>query len=211
MPETFEQIIRSRRSVRSFTDEVPRIEAVKEITASAIYAPYASATGIPLSETRKVFVLKQNSEKMTEAVELLFSQLKKSSAKLDITLMLLPFLRKKMKGFAERLKAVSDSGIPSLKNAPYYIIVAEKKGFPPVEKQSLAHAMQNMWLTATHLGLGFQLISATGLMSKNDRFLELLGLPKGEYELDGCVIGFPSKPPETAKEFDMDKFITWVE
>ncbi|MGD0953085.1 MAG: hypothetical protein ABR985_11955 [Methanotrichaceae archaeon] len=35
------------------------------------------------------------------------------------------------------------------------MVVAERKSFPPVEQQSLAHCLQNMWLKATALGLGF--------------------------------------------------------
>lgn len=35
---------------------------------------------------------------------------------------------------------------------PYFIIVAEKEGFPPVAQLSLAHRLENMWLKATTLG-----------------------------------------------------------
>lgn len=55
--------------------------------------------------------------------------------------------------FAKLLNNINQHGIPGLETAPYYIIIAEKKGFPPVEKQSIAHAMENMWLMARHLGL----------------------------------------------------------
>ncbi|MCC8153541.1 MAG: nitroreductase family protein [Tannerellaceae bacterium] len=53
--------------------------------------------------------------------------------------------------------------------------------------------MENMWLTATSLGLGFQLISAIGTVSNNDKFLKLLGLNKGEYALEGCLVGYSKK------------------
>ena len=88
---------------------------------------------------------------------------------------------------------------------------AEKTGFPHVQKQSIAHALQNMWLTATNLGLGFQLIFMTGTLSKNRHFLSLLNLTKGEYELDGCAIGYPIKYPDRNKEFEFDKFVTLIE
>src|SRR5665647_302111 len=45
--------------------------------------------------------------------------------------------------------------------APEFIVVSEKKGFPAVEQQSLAHCLENMWLKATSLDLGFQLVSST--------------------------------------------------
>jgi len=210
-PKTFEQVIKSRRSIRSFDRETPGRGDVNKITASAIYAPYGGATGMPLQEIRKIFVFARNSGKMKEARELLLAQIKKNSMKMNVLLILFPFLKKKFKPFADRLNGICRNGIPALNDAAYYIVVAEKKGFPPIEKQSLAHAMQNMWLTATDLGLGFQLISATGNMAKNDRFLKLLGLAKGGFALDGCAIGYPAKYPEAARDFDLEKYITWVE
>jgi len=209
--KTFEQIIKTRRTVRSFTNEAPKKEDINEIAASALYAPYAGATGIPLHEIRRVFILAHNSRAKKEANELLISQIKNNSAKMNNMLAVFPFLKKKMKPFSERLKSISRYGIPSLKEATYYIIVAEKKGFPPIEKQSIAHALQNMWLTATNKGLGFHLLSATGIMSKNEQFLNLLGLTKGDYAIDGCVIGNPVKYPDIVKEFDLNKCVKWIE
>jgi len=204
------EVIRSRRSIRSFTTDTPPIDTVKEIIQSAILAPYGGATGIPLKEIRKIFVLSQKTESMEKARELLLAQIRKGARKMNILLALFPFLRKKMKPFSNRLNTLSKNGISGLNEAAYYIIVAEKKGFPPIEKQSIAHALQNMWLTATSLGLAFQLISATGMMSKNKHFLTLLGLPGGEYEIDGCVIGMPQKHPEPREARNIDDFVTWV-
>lgn len=208
------EVIKSRRTIRSFTTETPPIEDIKEIIQSAIFAPYGGATGIPLNEIRKIFVFSQNTEPMEKAREMLLSQIKKNARKMNMLLILLPFLRKKMQPFSNRLNAVSKNGIPSLNEAAHFIIVAEKKrvppGFPPIEKQSIAHAMQNMWLTATNLGLGFQLISETGSLSKNKQFLKLLGLSRGNYAIDGCVIGFPKTYPEIRKEINLDDYATWI-
>ena len=77
--------------------------------------------------------------------------------------------------------------------APFYIVVAEKKGFPPVEQQSLAHCMENMWLKATALGLGFQIVSATAQMADNPKFCRILGLESGKWALMGCAVGYPAK------------------
>jgi nitroreductase len=210
-PKLLTEAIKSRRSIRSFTTDTPPIDAVKEIIQSAILAPYGGATGIPLKEIRKIFVLSQKSEPMEKAKELLLAQIRKGARKLNIILGLMPFLRKKMKPFSNRLNILSKDGIPGLNEAAYYIIVAEKKGFPPIEKQSIAHALQNMWLTATSLGLAFQLISATGMMSKNKPFMKLLGLPEGEYAIDGCVIGIPREQTEPRKKHNIDDFVTWIQ
>ena len=208
--KTFEQVIKTRRSVRNFTTEIPNIENVNEIIKSAIYAPYGSATGIALTKIRKIYVFKQNTENMKKAREIMHTQLKHNSRKLNIIISLLPFLKKKMKPFADRVKSISEKGVPSLKIAPYFIIIAEKKGFPAVEKQSIAHALENMWLTATSLGLGFQLISAVGTLSGNKEFLELLNLPKDQYAIEGCVIGYPVSNPTEIREFELSSYVTWL-
>lgn len=121
-----------------------------------------------------------------------------------------PFLKKKMQTFANKVNGLAKGGVPAINNAAYFIVLAEKKGFPPVEKQSMAHAFENMWLTATDLGLGFQLVSATNTLSNNEDFLKLLDLPKGEFSLDGCVIGYPKSNAEKIKTFEVEKFITWM-
>jgi nitroreductase len=71
--------------------------------------------------------------------------------------------------------------------------------------------MQNMWLSATAQGLGFQLVSITGIMSKNKEFMQLLGLKPGDYELDGSVIGVPKMSPEPREERHLEDFVTWVQ
>ena len=76
--------------------------------------------------------------------------------------------------------------------APYYIVVAERRGFPPVELQSLAHCLENMWLKATALDLGFQIVSVTSQMSSDPAFCAILGIPSGEWELMGCAVGYPA-------------------
>jgi nitroreductase len=208
--KSVDYVVRSRKSVRLFSTEFPDEEVMKNIIHSAIYAPYGGATGFPYQEIRRIFVLSQKSEKFKKARELLLSAMRKNAAKLNRLLFFLPFLRKKMQRFADRISALSKSGIPALNDAPYYIIIAEKKGFPLVAKQSIAHALQNIWLSSTAAGLGFQLISATGMMSDNKTFCKLLGLPKGVYQLDGCVIGIPKDENTELKEFAADKFVTWL-
>lgn len=177
---------------------------------SCVYAPYGGATGIHLEEIRKVFVFTQGTENMAKARELMLGQISRNARKLGRLVKFLPFLKKKFEVFANRLNGMSKNGIPSLNQAPYFIVVAEKKGFPPVEKQSVAHAMENMWLTATAAGLGFQLISATGTMSGNDDFLKLLGLEEDKYHLEGCAVGYPKRATERVRNLDPNKFVTWM-
>ncbi|MDR2916290.1 MAG: nitroreductase family protein [Tannerella sp.] len=206
---SLEQIIKSRRSVRNFSTEIPPAEDLTKIIESAVYAPYGGATGIPLDELRKIFVFRQGSESMEAAKGIFLSQMRKNAKKLNRLLKFLPFLKPKMQTFANKVSGLAKGGSPALNTAAYFIVLAEKKGFPPVEKQSMAHALENMWLMATDLGLGFQLLSAIGTLSDNKDFLKLLDLKKGEYALDGCVIGYPKNSNEKIKEFDIEKFVTY--
>ena len=110
----------------------------------------------------------------------------------------------------ERIKSLAEKGHPSLRNAPYFIVVAEKHGIPPAALQSLAHCLQNMWLKATALGLAFQLISATESMSEDPGFMRLLGLPAGRFLLDGCAVGFPAAVPALPARPDAADITTWL-
>lgn len=206
---TLEQIIRSRRSIRTFSGQVPD-EILRKIVESAVYAPYAAGTGIPLQEIRKVFVFRQNSAAMTQAQTIIAKQLRKAAFGIGLAVRLLPFLTKKMQFFAKRIKASAEHGIPGLREGAFYIVVAEKKGFPSVEEQALAHVMQNMWLTATAHGVGFQLMSLTGALAKNKEFMQLIDLPRKEWALSGCIIGKPTHEPQKIRERDAEYFIHWM-
>lgn len=208
--DSLDSVIRLRKSVRIYSNEFPDKEIVKKIIQSAIYAPYSRATGLPYQDIRRIFVIPQNSEKIEIARELLLSEMSKISIKVNRLLFFFPFLRKKLGAFANKMKTQSKSGIPSLMDAAYYIIIAEKKGFPLLAKQSISYAMENIWLSTTAAGLGFQLISETGIMSNNKQFCDLLRLEKGLYQLDGCVIGIPKNTNIELKELDVDKFVTWL-
>jgi len=209
--KTLFESIRTRRTIRSFTKEEPKKEDIARIVEAGLYAPYAGLANIPFEQQRKIFIFRQGTKKMENVKNILLSQIRTNSSRLNMLLFFLPFLKKKMQAFANRLKGVSVAGIPSLNDAPYYIIVAEKKGFPPVERESLGHCMQNMWLAAVELGLGFQLITASGLLSKNKEINELMGITAGEYEFNGCAIGYAGNGPGDKNEIDPQKHICWIE
>lgn len=208
--KTLSEIISARRTIRSFSNDVPPVEEIEEILRSAIFAPFGRATGLPPKEIRKIFIFSQGTETMTQARELLLTEIRRVARKVKIATTLFPFLKKKMGLFAERISVLERKGIPGLYDAPYYIVVATRKGFPAMEKQTIAHAMQNMWLSATAQGLGFQPISTTGMMSKDKEFMQLLGLKAGDYELDGCVIGMSKTSAEPREERHLADFVTWV-
>jgi nitroreductase len=199
-----EHIIRTRRSVRSFSGQVPD-ETLQKIVESALYAPYAAGTGIPFKDIRRIFIFRQNTAAMTQAQEIIQEHLRSNAFKLRLAAV----FSKKMRTLAGRVTASAEKGIPGLREGSL-IVAAEKKGFPPVEEQSLAHVVQNMWLTATAHGIGLQLLSLTGGLAKNKRFMQLLGLPPKEWALSGCVVGIPKQIPPAREERKANDFISWL-
>ncbi|MCD8072280.1 MAG: nitroreductase family protein, partial [Alistipes sp.] len=177
------------------------------IVESAVYAPFGGATGIPLGELRKIFIFRKGTPAWESLNRIMAGQMRRNSRKLKSVVTLLPFLNNKLGPFARKIDDIARNGIPAMDDAPYIIVVAEKKGFPPVEKQSLAHAMENMWLTATDLDLGFQMISATGTLSSNKEFLNLIEIKGGKYAFDGCAVGCPVREPEVRPVKDAGIFV----
>jgi nitroreductase len=192
---TLDQILAQRRSYRMFRPEFPPEDAIRRIIHAGLLAPFAAAAvGNSTDYFRRFFVMKKGSQSMNEASSLAMAEIHRMSESLDEDMKNNPRLRERAIGFARRLAMIKNRGIvPGIGTAPYYIVVAERKGFPPVELQSLAHCMENMWLKATALELGFQLVSITSEMARNPEFCTILGITPGEWELMGCAIGCPQE------------------
>ena len=123
-----------------------------------------------------------------------------------------PPLRKQAIGFANRLALIKKMGtVPGVGTAPYFIIIAEKKGFPRVEQQSLAHCLENMWLKATALDLGFQLVSVTAQLADNPSFCAMLGINPGEWALNGCAVGYSAEELPPSFLPSVDEVTSWLE
>jgi len=105
---------------------------------------------------------------------------------------------------------MAERGPPNVGTAPYYVVIAEQRGFPPAEQLSLAHCLQNMWLKATALGLGMQLLSMTEQLDKNKEFCDLINIPVGQYALDGCLIGYPEMNPPAPKRPNLSQVTKWI-
>jgi nitroreductase len=114
--------------------------------------------------------------------------------------------------FVQNLKRIGQQGVAGVGNAPYFVVVGERKGMPPVAALSLSYCLQNMWLKATSLGIGLQLVTAMMQMESDPDFCKLLGIPCGEYALDGCALGYPSDSyqPPAVQYPTMDKSVSWL-
>ena len=72
---------------------------------------------------------------MTTAAVLIFEEVAKMVSKLELAMENDPQLREQATGFANRLAIIKKIGkVPGVGTAPYFIIIAEKKGFPRVEQ-----------------------------------------------------------------------------
>jgi nitroreductase len=205
-----DEIIKSRRSIRSFKSDMPQKDAIKAIIRAGLFAPYAGVA-VDHEDFRRFVVIQKGGPTMTRAGELMKRQIKAMSERIEAQAKSDPAMRSTASKFSKRLEAISKEGVPGVGTAPYFIIVAERKGYPPVEQQSLAHCLQNMWLKATALDLGFHLVSATSEMSKDEEFCSLIGLPFGEFEINGCAVGCPMTRLPPAKRQEIDEVTSWLD
>jgi nitroreductase len=208
-----DRILAERRSVRMFKPDVPPEDAIRRIIHAGLSAPFAAAAvGNSTDYFRRFFVMRTGSGSMKAASPLVMEQVGVMAEGLKKEMEKNPALGKIAGSFAQRLDAIRKMGrVPGIGTAPYYVIVAERRGYPPVELQSLAHCMENMWLKATALGLGFQLVSVTSQMSANPAFCTILGISAGEWELMGCAIGYPQEELSPSIRPPVDDVTRWLE
>ena len=152
------------------------------------------------------------SKSMTTAAALIFEEISTTVSKLELAMENDQQLREQAIDFANRLVMIKKIGtVPGVGTTPYFIIIAEKKGFPRAEQQSLAHCLENRWLKATALDLGFQLISATAQLADNPSFCAMLGINPGEWALNGYAVGYSAKELSPSILPSVDEVIRWLE
>lgn len=118
-------------------------EAVERILAAGLAAPYAAAMAPGSSLDRRFFVLPRGSEAAAAAKAAIQAH---AAAELAGGSLPAPL--------RARLEPVAQGRILGVGTAPYYVVISERAAMMPVQQQSLAHALENMWLMATALGLG---------------------------------------------------------
>lgn len=197
-------IIRARHSVRAFSSTPPSQEAIEAIIQAGLLAPFGALAVAGKPDFRKIFVIRNSSASMESAANILKNRMAKQAAEFEKKVGSVPFV--------QRMKRIGEQGVPGVGNAPYFVVVGERKGMPPVAAQSLSYCLQNMWLKATSLGIGLQLITATMLMDGDPDFCRLLGIPTGEYALDGCGLGYPvdKYQPPSVEYPTLAKSVSWL-
>jgi nitroreductase len=193
------QVVGARRSIRSFADAVPPREAVEEILAAGLAAPYAAAMAPGAVLDRRFFVLPRGGAALQAAAATIQAHAVKALGAGGVPAPL-----------RARLAPVAEGRILGVGTAPYYVVVAERAGMAAVQQQSLAHVLQNMWLMATALGLGMHLVSVTTTMSDDPGFCGILGLPVSEFALNGCALGVPEQAPDARPLPDAGDVTNWL-
>ena len=206
----FDEIIKSRHSTRVFKDEFPSKENIEDILNAGMLAPYAAQAVGDNEDFRRFFVFKNDGKSIDIAGDLMGKKALEGLNHFKNMVVEKPFLKIKVQPFMEKLQMIVDNGVLGVGTAPYFVVVAELRGVPPVEQESIAHCLENMWLKATELELGFGLVSLTSQMAEDEAFITLLDIPKGKYALNGCAIGYPAKQSHTTLRPDSKKATKWL-
>jgi len=207
-----DRIIGERRSHRKFAAAVPAAEQIESIIHAGLHAPYAAAAiGDSADYFRRFFVVRRDSKAMQALIPLAFAESVAMAKALEQETARNAALREQSAAFAGRLAMIRELGmVPGIGTAPIFIIVAEKKGFPPVEQQSLFAAIENMWLKATAFGLGFQVVSITAQMADSEPFCRVLGIEPGKWALMGCAVGYPAELLSPSIRPSVGEVTTWL-
>jgi Nitroreductase len=206
---SLDQTILKRRSIRQFSDESPSKDMIESVIDAGRLAPFAAASSSN-KYARKFIVVSRSNPVLMELAGIVKKQAQRAFEELSKQIEVVPELGVKAKTFLGRLEMTIKKGPLGIGSAPYYIVVAEPKGIPDAQMQSIAHCLQNMWLKATELGLGFHPVSITGQMGDNLDFCKLIDLPVGVYKIDGCAIGFPAvELPPRSDYPSVSEITTW--
>jgi nitroreductase len=202
--EALDEIIHSRHSVRVFSQKEPSNEVIEEVIKAGLVAPFAAMPVVGRKDFRKVIVMPKASQANVAASKVMIARIGSNASEMEKKAGQVPFVK--------YMRRVAEQGIPGVGDAPYFIVVGERKGMPPIAAQSICYCMSAMWLKATSLGIGFHLVSIVMQMGSDPEFCRLLGLPCGEYALDGCALGYPAEgsQPSYVNYPDYAESVKWL-
>jgi len=205
-PQALDDILKARHTVRKFSALTPRKEDVERIIRAGLIAPYASFPAAGKTDFRKVFVLPSGSPIRERVEEIIDDRMPKFAAKIESEVGTVPFV--------QRIKQLRSSAVSLLNGAPYFVIAGERIGTPPIAAESLSYCMQTMWLKATSLKIGFRPVTVVAhlRLGNDDEFCQLLDIPKREYALDGCALGYPAEnyQPRQVHYPDFETNVRWL-
>jgi nitroreductase len=187
-----DEIIEARRSVRNFTDEIPPKEQIEAIVRAGTLAPYASMSAKDVEPFRHFLILTRGNPLIAKMDALLRKQIQSDLDAFLEEKKTNPILQTYGARVELRWGIFAREGVPCFLDSPCLILIAEWRGARRASMQSIAHVMENMWLKATALHLGFKLVSPMESMTDNKDFCDLLGFPVGQYGFHAATIGYPA-------------------
>lgn len=210
---TVDEVVLARRTIREFTSDIPDRTMITQIIAAGLHAPYV-LTAVEFYKDgpfRRFFVFPGNGEAIAKASACMNAKVKELIAALEKRGATDPDYRERSANWLGRLRRFEALGhVPGVTNAPYFIVIAEHRGIPDLGEHALAHCLENMWLKATALGLGFQIISVTGKMGNDPAFCALLGLKPGEWDVMGCAVGYAKTPLGPSQRPSVAETTVWL-
>lgn len=204
-----DKIIATRRSVRQFKDEIPPKEKIEAIIDAGMKAPFASVSANDVDIFRHFYVITRKSGLLPKFDRLIREQSRTDLEGLEKEMEVDPFIKDHGNTLHGLWSMVAEKGIPGFLNSPYFIVVAEWAGARRAAKQSLAHVMENMWLKATALELGFVLVSPIEGMVNNEAFCKIFDLPSGRYGFHACIIGYPRQDLDKMRGKPVKGAVVW--
>lgn len=189
-------ILSQRRSWREFSDVEVETEKIESIIEAGRLAPFAGLVQRNTDVFRHFFVVHKDSEAAKVIKELV-----QDGRKAEVVRIKEEGLDLKYPDVAKMVAGMSQQPANDVFVCPWLVIVAERGGLPQREAVCLGYVLENMWLKATELGLGFKISSGVADIHNTDALKELLGLPANEtYAFDACNIGYPKNPiPERSE------------
>jgi nitroreductase len=202
-------IINTRRSVINFSMEVPPKQLVEEIIQAGSLAPNSGL--MKFKEYSRRFIVIPRESEATRVLAMLINRrniyltelLEKQRQQYE-------FQKELGRQDSQEISIVDQDPLSNLGTAPFFIVVAERRGLLAEEQLTLAYCMDNMWLKAIAVDLDFQLVPITVQMAQDKEFCELIGIPFGEFALDGCLIGYSNEISPPPSKLSMDDIVKWL-
>lgn len=200
------------RPIYVFSDQIPDQESLYKVVSYGNKAPYPPPEPLEPCGLRRFFVFRTGTKMMSDLEVLCLSAIEKTLEELISFFGWRAYSPEGPGTYIQMLKNYQVTGIPGFHTAPYIIILTESRRFPPVEQESVALAIQNMWIMAGSLGFGVHLIPGLHYLSRKPAFFTMVGLPAGKYAVNGLAIGYP---PDELKgmmdEADNEVYVRWYD
>lgn len=180
------EAIRKRKSTRNYTDEEVKQEQIEQVLEAGRLAPFAGLAQAEKTDFRHFFVIKRGSETAEKLMDLVLEARKEDLREVEEK-----HLEENYPVYAGAVRNGAGKKPTDLFMAPLLIVAAERAGRPAREHAALGYVMENMWLRATELGLGFKLCSGVSDVKDQKAMKRLFGLPEEEnYAFEGCSLGY---------------------